>query len=138
MTDELALMLDHVTLSVGDLAGAKAFYRSALAPLGLGVVGEVSVEQSGGVASVGFGVGRKGHLWIVEKGRQPPEAHICFRAQRRADVRAFYDGALAAGGKDNGPPGIREIYHSAYYAAFVTDPEGHNIEAVCFEPEEGT
>jgi catechol 2,3-dioxygenase-like lactoylglutathione lyase family enzyme len=135
MTDELTLMLDHITLSVDDLGRAKAFYQAALAPLGITVVGEVSAEQSGSVAFAGFGIGRKGQLWIAEKGRQTPETHICFRAKDRRDVRAFHAAGLAAGGTDNGPPGVREIYHPAYYAAFVTDPEGHNIEAVCFEPE---
>lgn len=135
MTDELTLMLDHITLSVGDLGKAKAFYRAALAPLGMEMVGEVTAEQSGSVAFAGFGIGRKGQLWIAEKGRQTPETHICFRAKDRSDVRAFHAAGLAAGGSDNGPPGVREIYHPAYYAAFITDPEGHNIEAVCFEPE---
>jgi len=138
MSDELTLMLDHVSLSVTDLARAKAFYSIALAPLGLEVVGEVSAEQSGSVAFAGFGIGRKGQLWLAEKGQQTPATHICFRAASCSDVRAFHDAALAAGGSDNGAPGIREIYHPAYYAAFVTDPEGHNIEAVCFEPEDAT
>ena len=137
MTDELTPRIDHVSLSVADLPKAKAFYEAALAPLGLGVVGEVTAEQSGSVAFVGFGVGRKGQLWIAEKGPQSPATHICFRADRRTDVRAFYEAALAAGGTDNGPPGIREFYHPDYYGAFVLDPEGHNIEAVTFAPEEG-
>jgi catechol 2,3-dioxygenase-like lactoylglutathione lyase family enzyme len=135
MTDELDLVLDHVTLSVADLDATKAFYGALLAPLGVSLVGEVSAEQSGTVAFAGFGVGRKGQLWIAEKGRQVPETHICFRARSRADVRAFHSAGVAAGGKDNGAPGIRDNYHPAYYAAFVIDPEGHNIEAVCFEPE---
>ena len=137
MTDELALALDHITLSVADLNGAKDFYQAALAPLGLGVVGQVSAEQSGSIAFVGFGIGRKGQLWIAQKGRQTPESHICFRAPSRAAVRVFHEKGLANGGGDNGAPGIREIYHPAYYAAFVKDPEGHNIEAVCFELEDG-
>lgn len=135
MSDELTPRIDHVTLSVADLAKARAFYLAALAPLGLDVVGEVSAEQSGSVSFVGFGVGRKGQLWIAEKGRQTPTTHICFRARSRNEVRAFHAAALDAGGTDNGAPGIREIYHPAYYGAFVLDPEGHNIEAVTFEPE---
>jgi len=135
MTNELDLVLDHVTLSVADLDATKAFYGALLAPLGVNLVGEVSAEQSGTVAFSGFGVGRKGQLWIAETGRQTPETHICFRARSRADVRAFHSAGVAAGGKNNGAPGIRENYHPAYYAAFVIDPEGHNIEAVCFEPE---
>lgn len=135
MSDELRLTIDHVTLSVADLEAAKRFYRKALAPIGLDLVAEVSAEQSGTVAFAGFGIGRKGTLWISEKGRQTPSAHICFRAQSREAVRAFHKAALKADGTDNGAPGIREVYHRAYYAAFVLDPEGHNIEAVCFEPE---
>lgn len=137
MSEELALALDHVTLSVADIGRAKAFYRAALAPVGLDVVGEVSAEQTGTVAYVGFGIGRKGQLWIAEKGPQTPATHICFRAPSREAVRAFHAAGLANGGSDNGAPGVREEYHSAYYAAFVTDPEGHNIEAVCFEAEQG-
>lgn len=137
MTDELKLAIDHMTLNVGDVPRAKAFYAAALAPIGLELVGEMTAEQTGAVAFAGFGRGRKGSLWLAGRGRQTPVTHICFRAASRADVRAFHAAALAAGGVDNGPPGIREIYHPAYYAAFVLDPEGHNIEAVTFEAEEG-
>jgi len=136
MTDELTLMLDHVTLSVADIGRAKAFYQMTLAPLGLEIVGEMSAEQSGSVAYVGFGIGRKGQLWIAEKGQQQPETHICFRSPSRAVVRAFHAAGIANGGVDNGAPGVREIYHPSYYAAFVSDPEGHNIEVVCFEAED--
>ncbi|MFP6663465.1 MAG: VOC family protein [Deltaproteobacteria bacterium] len=132
---DLNLMIDHVSLSVEDLGRAKAFYAQALAPIGLETVGEVSAEQSGTVALVGFGIGRKGSFWVAQRGRQSPAAHICFRAPTRAAVRAFYAAALAAGGEDNGAPGIRLEYHPAYYAAFVLSPEAHNIEAVCFEDE---
>lgn len=135
MTDELRLAIDHISLSVADLETAKAFYARLLAPLGLGIVGEVTAEQSGSVAFAGFGIGRKGQLWIAESGRQAPPAHICFRALSRDAVRAFHAAGLAAGGTDNGAPGVREIYHPEYFAAFVLDPEGHNIEAVTFEPE---
>ncbi len=132
--DELALSLDHISLSVADLRRATNFYTPLLAPLGLKLIAEVSAEQSGSVAYAGFGLGRKGTLWLAASGKQTPQAHVCFRARCREDVRAFHSAGLAAGGSDNGPPGIREIYHEAYYAAFVLDPEGHNIEAVCFEP----
>ena len=133
--DELGLLIDHVTLSVADLGRARDFYRRALAPLGIEVVGEMTAEQSGSVGFVGFGRGRKGSLWVAESGRQTPSTHVCFRAKDRDAVRAFHAAALAAGGEDNGAPGIRERYHPAYYAAFALDPEGHNIEAVCFEAE---
>jgi len=138
MSDELKLAIDHMTLSVADLERAKAFYAAALGAVGLELVGEVSAEQSGDVAFAGFGRGRKGSVWLAERGRQSPTTHICFRADSRADVRAFHAAALAAGGADNGAPGIREIYHPEYFAAFVLDPEGHNIEAVTFAPDDGT
>ena len=132
---ELNLTIDHVSLSVEDLGRAKDFYSKTLAPIGLALVSEVSAEQSGSVAMLGFGVGRKGSFWVAERGRQTPNAHICFRAQSRAAVRAFHDAALRAGAQDYGQPGTRPEYHSAYYAAFVLSPEGHNIEAVCFDDE---
>ena len=132
---ELNLTIDHLTLSVEDLEPAKRFYTAALAPLGLELVGEVTAAQSGSVDFAGFGIGRKGSLWLAQRGRQTPASHICFRATSRAAVRAFHAAALEAGGKDNGGPGVRHEYHPAYYAAFVLDPEGHNVEAVCFEPD---
>lgn len=136
MTTELKMLLDHVSLSVADLDRAKRFYAAILAELGMELVGEVTAAQSGSVAHAGFGIGRKGQLWLSGDGPQTPHAHICFRADSRKAVRGFHAAGLANGGSDNGAPGIREIYHPAYYAAFVTDPEGHNIEAVCFEPED--
>lgn len=136
MTAELKMMLDHVSLSVADMDREKRFYTAVLAELGMELVGEVTTAQSGSVAHAGFGVGRKGQLWLAGHGRQTPSAHICFRTDTRKAVRAFHAAGLANGGSDNGAPGIRENYHPEYYAAFVTDPEGHNIEAVCFEPED--
>ncbi|MHA1549069.1 MAG: VOC family protein [Alphaproteobacteria bacterium] len=134
MSDELGLVLDHVSLSVGNLERAKAFYLPALASLGLELVGEVPADVSGTVSFAGFGIGRKGSFWLAENGRTTPPTHVCFRAESRAMVDAFHAAGLAAGGRDNGGPGIREIYHRDYYAAFVFDPEGHNIEAVTFQP----
>jgi catechol 2,3-dioxygenase-like lactoylglutathione lyase family enzyme len=132
--NELQLTIDHITLSVGDLPRAQAFYTQALAPIGLELVGAVSAEQTGTVAYAGFGIGRKGTLWLAAKGQQTPSSHLCFRAPSRAAVRAFHQAALDAGGTDHGAPGARTNYHPDYYAAFVLDPEGHNLEAVCFEP----
>ncbi|MDF1664217.1 MAG: VOC family protein [Planctomycetota bacterium] len=126
-------MIDHVSLSVEDITKAKHFYTKALAPLGLGLVGEYSAEESGDVAAAGFGIGRKGSFWLLESGQQSPPSHVCFRASSHEAVRQFYQAGLDAGGMDNGPPGPRELYHPAYYAAFIHSPEGHNIEAVCFE-----
>ena len=131
--NELDLQIDHLSLSVADLAAAKSFYTKALAPLGLEIVAEFSDETR--VPVCGYGIGRKGSFWLAQDGRQTPSAHIAFRAKTRSAVRAFYTAAIDAGGKDNGPPGIREIYHPEYYAAFTIDPEGHNIEAVTFAPE---
>ncbi|WP_394688658.1 VOC family protein [Hoeflea sp.] len=137
MTTELNMMIDHVSLSVADMGRAKGFYTAIFATLGMELVADVTAQQSGSVAYAGFGIGRKGQLWIGEDGQQTPSTHICFRAATRQAVRDFHAAGLANGGTDNGAPGIREIYHPEYYAAFITDPEGHNIEAVCFEPEDG-
>lgn len=134
--EELELTIDHVGLSVENLALAKTFYEPTLAEIGLEIVGEHSAAQTGTVAVLGFGVGRKGQFWLAQRGRQTPNSHVCFRTKSRNAVRAFYAAGLANGGSDNGAPGVRENYHDAYYAAFVLDPEGHNIEAVCFELEE--
>ncbi|GAA6155610.1 VOC family protein [Pyruvatibacter sp. HU-CL02332] len=133
MTDELALTIDHLTLSVADIAKAKAFYEKALAPAGLELVAELTPDITGGAHFVAFGKGRKGNLWIAATGHQTPTTHFCFRVGSRAAVRAFHEQAIAAGGVDNGAPGVREMYHPEYYAAFVTDPEGHNVECVTFD-----
>lgn len=132
MTEELNLTIDHITLSVEDIDRAKSFYEPTLAAIGLEIVGEFTGDD--GERFIGFGIGRKGTFWIAETGRQTPSFHVAFRAKSRDAVVSFYESALAAGGSDNGEPGVREIYHPQYYAAFVHDPEGHNIEAVTFEP----
>ena len=136
MTGELTMLLDHVALSVGDLGAASRFYEASLAPLGLSVVRAQPPDAHPG-GQVGFGIGRKGQFWLVAKGLQQPPGHIAFRAGSRAAVHAFHRAALAHGGSDNGAPGIQQAYHPAYYAAFVRDPEGHNVEAVTFAPESG-
>ena len=120
-------MLDHVSLSVRDYAASRGFYAKALRPLGY----ELAMEF-GQVA--GFGVGGKPDFWIAAGMPQQPAIHVAFASQNRATVDAFYQAALAAGGKDNGPPGLRPHYHPSYYAAFVFDPDGNNIEAVCHSP----
>jgi catechol 2,3-dioxygenase-like lactoylglutathione lyase family enzyme len=124
-------MIDHIGLSVSDYERSKAFYGAALAPLGYGLVMEVT--EAGPYA--GFGAGGKPDFWIGQGAATAPRVHVAFRASDRATVRAFYDAARAAGAKDNGPPGIRAEYHPDYYGAFVLDPDGHNIESVCHEPE---
>ncbi len=136
-------MIDHLGVSVADLARSTEFYLKALAPLGYGLVMEVSAEQTGKSAALGFGVpggnpedfqSGKPSFWIGEEGGVSPPVHVAFVARTREAVDAFYRAALAAGGKDNGAPGLRPHYHANYYGAFVRDPDGNNIEAVCHAP----
>ena len=126
-------MLDHAGFPVSDYARSKAFYLQALAPLGYMLVMEVQQDENDSPAA-GLGVGGKPDFWIGGEGGLQRPIHIAIAAQNRAAVDAFYRAALAAGGKDNGAPGLRPHYHPNYYAAFVLDPDGHNIEAVCHTP----
>ena len=126
-------MIDHVGFSVSDYARAKDFYQQALAPLGYALVMEVTAEQAGHPGG-GFGRDGKPDFWIGGAGKLEKPVHVAFTANDRGTVDAFYRAALAAGGKDNGPPGLRPQYHPNYYGAFVFDPDGHNIEAVCHAP----
>ena len=122
-------MLDHLGLSVGDYERSKAFYEQALAPLGLALM----MEPAPGVA--GFGDGRMPFFWIhTRDSSSPGSTHVAFSADSRELVDAFHAAALEAGGTDNGGPGVREIYHPSYYGAYVLDPDGNNIEAVCHQP----
>ncbi len=129
-------MIDHIGMKVRDIARATEFYLKALSPLGIGIIMEVSAEQTGGGGAVGFGANGKPFFWIGEGFRSANDQriHVAFTAGSRAQVDAFYRAALAAGGKDNGPPGLRPHYHANYYGAFVLDPDGNNIEAVCHAP----
>ena len=121
-------MLDHVTIGVTDIGRSMAFYDRALKPLGIGrLYGE-------GETFAGYGIGRKAFFWIGLRDQVTTGAHIAFSAADRAAVDAFHAAALAAGGCDNGPPGLRLQYHAHYYGAFVLDPDGHNIESVCHQP----
>ena len=130
------MIIDHIGFGVSDYERAKAFYTEALAPLGIALAMDVAPEQTpGGVRACGFGRGGKPEFWIGSDGKTTPPAHIAFLATSRAEVEAFYAAALRAGGKDNGGPGLRPIYHPNYYGAFVFDPDGHNIEAVCHKAE---
>jgi catechol 2,3-dioxygenase-like lactoylglutathione lyase family enzyme len=117
-------MFDHIGFRVRDLEASRAFYLAALAPLGVGVAME-------GPYGVGLGRGGKPSLWLSQGGSPVSPLHIAFTARSRAEVDAFHAAALAAGGKDNGAPGLRPHYHPNYYGAFAIDPDGHNIEAVC-------
>jgi catechol 2,3-dioxygenase-like lactoylglutathione lyase family enzyme len=121
-------MIDHVSLHVSDYAKSKSFFEHALAPLGYSVI----MEFGGAVA--GLGAGGKPDFWIAQGGAEGgagKPTHVAFASSNRAMVDAFYDAALAAGGRDNGAPGLRPQYHPNYYGAFVFDPDGNNIEAVC-------
>lgn len=126
-------MIDHITFGVVDFDRSTAFYDNAFAPLGVRRLFDVPLEHSGGAKVTGYGDDRP-WFWLAEERATTGMLHIALRAQNRAAVDAFYTAALAAGGTDNGPPGLRPHYHADYYGAFVLDPDGHNIEAVCHEP----
>jgi catechol 2,3-dioxygenase-like lactoylglutathione lyase family enzyme len=121
-------MIDHVTANVSDFDAAKRFYTQALAPLGYSVQAEFE-----GAAGFGSGEGIP-DFWIGSSSERGA-THIAFSAPDRASVDRFHKAAVAAGGKDNGPPGLRPHYHETYYAAFVHDADGNNIEAVSHRPE---
>jgi catechol 2,3-dioxygenase-like lactoylglutathione lyase family enzyme len=127
-------MIDHTGLAVSDPVRSRRFYDEALAPLGYKVIMEIPKEFTRGAVVLGYGVPPKADLWVHEGTPNQPRLHIALRADSRAQVDAFYKAAMAAGGKDNGPPGLRPHYHKHYYGAFVLDPDGHNIEAVCHLP----
>jgi catechol 2,3-dioxygenase-like lactoylglutathione lyase family enzyme len=117
-------MFDHIGFRVRDMETSRRFYLAALAPLGVGVAME-------GRYGVGLGRGGKPSLWLSQGAPPVSPLHIAFAARTRAEVDAFHAAALAAGGKNNGAPGLRPHYHPNYYGAFAIDPDGHNIEAVC-------
>ena len=128
-------MIDHVGFPVSDYTRAKSFYEKALAPLGYALVMEVTATQTeSGSPAAGFGIGGKPDFWIGGEGGLSRPLHVAIAANHRSAVDAFYRAAMAAGGKDNGAPGLRPQYHPNYYGAFVLDPDGHNIEAVCHAP----
>ena len=129
-------------VTVRDLQVSKAFYDAAFAPLGIGVVMSVSAEETGSSAFIGYGATEdrrdiqagKPSFWVSEGEVVTGPMHVAFLAADRAQVDAFHAAALAAGGTDNGAPGVRPHYHPNYYAAFVLDPDGRNVEAVCHAP----
>jgi catechol 2,3-dioxygenase-like lactoylglutathione lyase family enzyme len=127
-------MIDHAGFAVADIERSKRFYEAALAPLGLTLVMDIPPEQNaqgGGGRALGFGSADNPFFWVADNQRVGEGTHVAFRVESRALVDAFYEAAIAAGGQDNGGPGIRAQYHPNYYAAFVFDPDGFNIEAVC-------
>jgi len=121
-------MFDHMGFGVSDIDESRKFFLQALGPLGVGLAME-------GPNSVGLGRQGKPSMWLYATSAVTPPLHIAIAANTRADVDAFYQAAMAAGGKDNGAPGLRPHYHPNYYAAFVLGPDGHNVEAVCHQPE---
>lgn len=125
-------MLDHIGLDVTDIDRSRAFYEQALAPLGYAVV---QVIEKAGTTVVMFGVNGEIDFVIADKDRPGEANHIAFRTAIRAQVDAFHAAAIAAGGRDHGPPGLRPDYGPNYYAAFVFDPDGFNVEAVCHAAE---
>lgn len=124
-------MFDHIEIKVIDLAASKKFYTSALASLGIKVLLDTDGMAGFGTGSVVGGDGKARVEFLLEGGAPTkPLLHIAFKAPSRAAVDAFYNAATAAGGTSNGAAGLRQSYHPSYYAAFVLDPDGHNIEAV--------
>ena len=127
-------MIDHLGITVSDFDASKSFYDKALAPLGASLIMMVPAEYTGGVKVGGYGR-EKPDFWLHEGKDAGPGRHYAFTARSRADVDAFYKAAMAAGGRENGAPWLRPYYHANYYGAFVFDPDGNNIEAVCHGPE---
>jgi catechol 2,3-dioxygenase-like lactoylglutathione lyase family enzyme len=128
-------MIDHTGVVVSDFEKSKKFYSAALQPIGYRLLMEFPGEGPADGSAAGFGEPQKPDFWIGEAKGKPVNfsIHVAFRVNQRSLVDAFHKAALAAGGKDNGPPGIRAHYHADYYGAFVLDPDGHNIEVVCHE-----
>jgi catechol 2,3-dioxygenase-like lactoylglutathione lyase family enzyme len=120
-------VIDHVGINVSDIAASKRFYEGALAPLGY-----VQIADFG--EAVGYGQPGKPDFWLETRG-SAGNVHVAIVSPDRATVDAFHEAAVAAGGTDNGPPGLRPQYHETYYGAYVLDPDGHNVEAVCHKPE---
>jgi catechol 2,3-dioxygenase-like lactoylglutathione lyase family enzyme len=128
-------MIDHIGFPVSDYARSKAFYAKALAPLDYVLVMEIGAEHTQSEApAAGFGKDGKPDFWIGGEGGLRGVLHVAIVAKDRAAVDAFHRAAMSAGAKDNGGPGLRPHYHKNYYAAFVLDPDGHNVEAVCHAP----
>ena len=124
-------MIDHIGIAASDVTRSRAFYEQALAPLGISIQMAPTPDMiAAGYEGYGFGESGKPYFWVGSKGPSGP-IHIAFAAQARPLVDRFHAAALAAGGRDNGPPGLRPHYHPDYYGAFVLDPDGNNVEAVC-------
>jgi catechol 2,3-dioxygenase-like lactoylglutathione lyase family enzyme len=127
----MTIEIDHTSLSVSDYEAAKRFYAAALKPLRVEIMMEFPADVTGSVDVAGLGADGKPFLWLANAGKTSPRVHLAFRAETREQVDAFHAAAIAAGATDNGPPGLRPLYHEHYYGAFVLDADGHNVEVVC-------
>jgi catechol 2,3-dioxygenase-like lactoylglutathione lyase family enzyme len=128
-------MIDHMGFAVKDAEVSRAFYEAALKPLGIALIMSIAAEDNGsGGAAHGFGKDGNPFFWVGDNERVGEGTHVAFTAETREQVDAFHAAALAAGGRDHGGPGLRPHYGAHYYAAFVLDPDGANIEAVCHKP----
>jgi catechol 2,3-dioxygenase-like lactoylglutathione lyase family enzyme len=128
-------VIDHMGIGADDFETSKSFYDAALASVGIVPIVTLTPDQTGGYRGVGYGVDGRPFFWLGSGGARGTGMHVAFSASSRAQVDAFYDAALKSGGRDNGPPGLRPYYHPSYYAAFVLDPDGINVEAVCHSSE---
>ena len=131
-------MIEHLSFYAIDFAKTRAFYEAALPPLGYEkVVDAVATWNEAWPTQrmAAFGPPGKPAFWIIETRERPTPRHLAFYAKTRAAVDAFHQAAVATGARDNGAPGLRAVYHPTYYGAFVIDPDGNNVEAVCHKPE---
>ena len=128
-------MIDHTGIVVSDFDKSKNFYSKVLSAIGYSLLMEFPASVTGHTDVAGFGEPPKPDFWVSKGSPNNPPIHVAFRVGTRAQVDAFFKAAITAGGRDNGPPGLRLHYHPNYYGAFVLDPDGHNIEAVCHSPE---
>jgi catechol 2,3-dioxygenase-like lactoylglutathione lyase family enzyme len=128
-------MIDHTGVSVSDFAKSKEFYTKALSAIGYALLLEFPASVTGHTDVAGFGEPPKPDFWVSKGAANHPPMHVAFRVSSREQVDAFFKAAMAAGGRDNGAPGVRPHYHEHYYGAFVLDPDGHNVEAVCHSPQ---
>ena len=126
-------MIDHLGITAADFAKSKTFYDATFAALGGSLVMTIPLEYTGGKGVIGYGRERA-QFWVSEGGEAGPGRHVAFTARSRAEVDAFYKAAMESGGTDNGGPGLRPHYHENYFGAFVFDPDGNNVEAVCHDP----
>ncbi len=127
-------MIDHTGVVVSDFERSKSFYQSTLSAIGYELLAEFPASVTGHTDVAGFGEEGKPDFWISKGTPNQPPIHVAFRVNDRKLVDDFYSAALKANGRDNGKPGLRTHYHPNYYGAFVLDPDGHNIEAVCHQP----